>query len=152
MDCSSRRVVTGIPVAYRLFGAPSGWRIVISLPYSKPCDGWPSVACACHVARIRATPEEAAQLVTKLNALRDLTLDPEHEDVHMNVEARLGALGARLHTARSRNDQVALDLRLYVRAAIDNITAALTDLRTALADQESVVLPGTTHLQHATAK
>ena len=95
------------------------------------------------------TPAEAEQMVAGLDGLRDTTLDPEHEDVHMNIEAKLGAVGAKLHTARSRNDQVALDLRLYTRAAIDEIVAALQGLRAALASQPNTVLPGTTHLQHA---
>jgi argininosuccinate lyase len=79
------------------------------------------------------------------------------EDVHMNIEAaltkRIGAAGARLHTARSRNDQVALDLRLYVKAEIEEVTARLRSLqRTLLTLAEKnvdVVMPGYTHLQRA---
>src|SRR6266487_3964788 len=83
--------------------------------------------------------------------------DESLEDVHMNVEAaltkRIGAAGGKLHTARSRNDQVALDLRLYVKAEIAEISARLRSLQTALlnlADQHvEVVMPGYTHLQRA---
>src|SRR5512143_1449411 len=68
-----------------------------------------------------------------------LTLDPQLEDVHMNVEVRLteivGDAGARLHTARSRNDQVATDLRLYARAQAADLGGALTGLVGALVDQ-----------------
>jgi argininosuccinate lyase len=79
------------------------------------------------------------------------------EDVHMNIESRLkdliGAAAGRLHTARSRNDQVALDLRLYVRDQIDAIDAALAGLQLALAlkaeTHAATVMPGFTHLQPA---
>ena len=79
------------------------------------------------------------------------------EDIHMNVEARLaeliGPAAGRLHTARSRNDQVATDLRLWVRDAIDGLRADLKDLQSALIDRAEAhadtVMPGFTHLQSA---
>ncbi len=79
------------------------------------------------------------------------------EDVHTHIEARLieliGPAGGRLHTARSRNDQVATDLRLWVRDAIDAIDAGLAELQQALADKAlehaATVMPGFTHLQTA---
>ena len=79
------------------------------------------------------------------------------EDVHMNIEARLkdliGAPAGRLHTARSRNDQVALDFRLYVRDRIDELDAALKELQLALARKAeahaATIMPGFTHLQPA---
>jgi argininosuccinate lyase len=79
------------------------------------------------------------------------------EDVHMNVESRLkdvaGAAAGRLHTARSRNDQVATDFRLWVRDEIDALNAALRDLQIALARKAeahaATVMPGFTHLQPA---
>lgn len=79
------------------------------------------------------------------------------EDIHMNIEAeltrRIGAAGAKLHTARSRNDQVALDLRLYLRAECDVISGRLRDLQSALVDladrNRDIVIPGYTHLQRA---
>jgi argininosuccinate lyase len=81
----------------------------------------------------------------------------ELEDVHMNIESRLteliGSSGKKLHTGRSRNDQVATDIRLYLRAAIDNIAAELTRLQhgtVALAAANTdVIMPGFTHLQTA---
>jgi len=77
------------------------------------------------------------------------------EDIHMNIESeltkRIGAAGGKLHTARSRNDQVATDTRLYCRAQIDGITAAINDLQKTLvakAEQYAAsVMPGYTHLQ-----
>jgi argininosuccinate lyase len=79
------------------------------------------------------------------------------EDVHMNIEARLteiiGDAGKRLHTGRSRNDQVATDIRLYLRAAINSIQGQLRRLRAGLNDQAETyadtVMPGFTHLQVA---
>jgi argininosuccinate lyase len=77
------------------------------------------------------------------------------EDIHMNVEAeltrRIGAAGAKLHAARSRNDQVATDTRLYCRAAIDDLLEGMTGLQRALLDRAekyaATVIPGYTHLQ-----
>ncbi len=79
------------------------------------------------------------------------------EDVHLNIEKRLtelvGDAGKRLHTGRSRNDQVATDIRLYVRAAIDDVVGMLATLRGALVDlaerHADTILPGFTHLQVA---
>jgi argininosuccinate lyase len=79
------------------------------------------------------------------------------EDIHMNVESRLaeivGPNAGRLHTARSRNDQVALDFRLWIRDTIDQLDEQLRDLQTAMAqralDFAAAVMPGFTHLQSA---
>ena len=81
----------------------------------------------------------------------------DNEDIHMNVEAlltaRIGDAGKRLHTARSRNDQVALDFRMYVREQIPVITGQLLELETVLCKQakqyQTAVMPGYTHLQRA---
>lgn len=83
--------------------------------------------------------------------------DPALEDVHMNIEARLtnriGDAGKRLHTGRSRNDQVATDIRLYMRDAIDELNAVLIEFRRTLiglAEREAAtIFPGYTHLQSA---
>ena len=83
--------------------------------------------------------------------------DPALEDLHMNIERRLtdliGPAGARLHTGRSRNDQIALDMRLYTRQAIADAVAALRSVQGALAQlaerHAGVVMPGYTHLQRA---
>jgi len=87
----------------------------------------------------------------------ELAWDEALEDVHMNVEARLieeiGDAGRRLHTARSRNDQVATDLRLYTLAAAERLLGALDDVRRALVAQAKqhldTLMPGYTHLQRA---
>ena len=81
----------------------------------------------------------------------------DNEDIHMNVEAlltaRIGEAGKRLHTARSRNDQVALDFRMYVREQIPVITGEILGLMEVLCRQagkyQTAVMPGYTHLQRA---
>ncbi len=81
----------------------------------------------------------------------------KQEDVHMNIEARLteliGIAGKKLHTGRSRNDQVATDIRLYLRSEIDNIISMIHRLQTALLDlaerEADTIMPGFTHLQVA---
>ena len=107
--------------------------------------------------------EEAETLIEGLRGiLADLdsgalTFDPAAEDIHMFVEQvlteRLGDVGKKLHTARSRNDQVALDIRMYLREEIDAISASLKALATALTKQAEdnldVIMPGYTHLQRA---
>ena len=81
----------------------------------------------------------------------------ELEDIHMHIEstliAALGDEGARLHSARSRNDQVALDIRLYLRDELESIIGGIRSFQRALVDladaNKTVILPGFTHLQHA---
>lgn len=108
----------------------------------------------------------AAEVETLVAGLRDLrrdvesgeiAWDPALEDVHLNLEAalteRLGAVAGKLHTGRSRNDQVATDLRLWTRRAIDRLDRALLGFEEALVDlaerEGAAVLPGTTHTQPA---
>lgn len=107
--------------------------------------------------------EDLADILEGLQAIREdiesgkLEIDPNAEDIHTFVEgeltARVGAAGKRLHTARSRNDQVALDIRLYLRKACDDLHAQLTELISVLckkAEQYAdAVMPGYTHLQRA---
>ena len=107
--------------------------------------------------------EEAFQLIEGLGRIkRDLDsgnfeFHDSLEDIHMHIESRLlqdvGKVAQKLHTARSRNDQVALGTRMFLRDAVTRIIAGLTDLRTvliALADSHiDVVMPGYTHLQRA---
>ena len=86
-----------------------------------------------------------------------LTFDPDCEDIHMFVEQvltqRLGDVGKRLHTARSRNDQVALDIRMYLRCEIDEISGLVKDLIRAVTEKaetyKAAIMPGYTHLQRA---
>ena len=86
-----------------------------------------------------------------------LEFDFTCEDIHMFVEQvltqRLGDVGKKLHTARSRNDQVALDLRMYLRAEIDEVLALVRDVLDAILEQaesnKGVIMPGYTHLQRA---
>ena len=86
-----------------------------------------------------------------------LAIDMTCEDIHMFVEQvlteRLGDVGKRLHTARSRNDQVALDIRLYLRSEIDQISELTKALIAAVTDKaeqyKSAIMPGYTHLQRA---
>ena len=81
----------------------------------------------------------------------------ELEDIHMNIESalikKIGEIGGRLHTARSRNDQVALDIRLYLRAEAREMISLLKGLETVLADMAEkhlgIIMPGYTHLQRA---
>ena len=114
-------------------------------------------------ARGLISADDAAAIVDGLRRVEarlasgELTWDATLEDVHMNVEARLideiGDAGRRLHTARSRNDQVATDLRLYARAAAARLVHALDELRRALLVQArahvDTLMPGYTHLQRA---
>ncbi len=107
--------------------------------------------------------EDAAAIVKGLRGiLQDIengkiAFTTENEDIHMNIEAlltaRIGDAGKRLHTARSRNDQVALDFRMYVRKEISVILEQLLDLETVLCRQarkyQTAVMPGYTHLQRA---
>ena len=109
------------------------------------------------------TPGESAQIVEGLKGiLADvqsgaLPIDMTSEDVHTFVEAeltkRIGAAGKKLHTGRSRNDQVALDVRMYLAAEIDRVTALTEDLIAAFTEvaerHRHTVMPGYTHLQRA---
>jgi argininosuccinate lyase len=106
---------------------------------------------------------DAAEIIRGLEQVQSeidggvFTFSRALEDVHMNIESRLteivGEPARRLHTARSRNDQVAVDFRLYVRDAVDRIGAGLGTLQKALAEKAlahaSTIMPGFTHLQPA---
>ncbi|WP_407272689.1 argininosuccinate lyase [Radiobacillus sp. PE A8.2] len=104
-----------------------------------------------------ATISEGLQVVAKKIKAGEAVLSEENEDIHMNVEKLLideiGAVGGKLHTGRSRNDQVALDMRLYLREALVTISQLLVDVQQALYKQAQqnldTVLPGYTHLQRA---
>jgi argininosuccinate lyase len=109
------------------------------------------------------TPAAGEEIVAGLTEIRreieagEFEFDPALEDIHMAIEsrltARLGEVGKKLHTGRSRNDQVALDVRLYLAAEVEGLIADLTDLRLAgvrLAHlHRDTIMPGYTHLQRA---
>lgn len=128
------------------------------------CDILGSLAHASMLHKVGLlTKEELSSITDGLNSIRDdidsgnFAWSVELEDVHMNIEARLtdriGDAGKKLHTGRSRNDQVATDMRLYLRGAIDNIQQELLCARKALIDlaekEAETILPGFTHLQVA---
>jgi len=125
------------------------------------------LASKAHVAMLGATgiikPKEAEEITRGLDKIQaeieagTFTFSRALEDIHLNVESRLteliGPVAGKLHTARSRNDQVATDFRLYVRDEIGTIDGALRALQLALARQAlthaAAVMPGFTHLQTA---
>src|SRR5690606_35773104 len=109
------------------------------------------------------TEQEVSDIVDGLEAIREdiaagrVNWSLQLGDVHMNIESeltrRIGMTGKKLHTGRSRNDQVATDIRLYVRDEIDSIAAVLHRLQLALLDlaerEADTIMPGFTHLQTA---
>ncbi|MBK8753381.1 MAG: argininosuccinate lyase [Candidatus Competibacteraceae bacterium] len=130
--------------------------------YQQDING--SIAHARMLQRIGVlSPEDCAAIVGGLEQIRaeiergEFEWSVALEDVHMNIEARLteriGDAGKRLHTGRSRNDQVATDIRLYLRDAIDAILVELKRLQGGLADlalrEADTIMPGFTHLQVA---
>ena len=114
-----------------------------------------------HVGLI--SPEECHQIVRGLSEIRaeivagTFAFVLDREDIHMHIEAalidRIGDVGRKLHTARSRNDQVATDVKLWTRDALDRIDVRLKALQTALVNaagrHEGLILPGYTHMQRA---
>jgi argininosuccinate lyase len=119
--------------------------------------------CSMLVAQGILSAADGAAIIGGLDTIEteiaagDFTFDAGLEDIHMNVEARLIALigeaGGRLHTGRSRNDQVATDIRLWLRDVIDGFDSDFQALQAALIDQAEAhtvtVMPGFTHLQSA---
>ncbi|XOV86257.1 MAG: argininosuccinate lyase [Pseudomonadota bacterium] len=141
------------------FTASVGFDIALAL---HDIDG--SIAHATMLASVGVlTDDEARQIETGLREIRDdivaqrFTWSVALEDVHMNIERalteKIGEVGKKLHTGRSRNDQVATDVRLYLREQIDNILVQCTRLGDGLltlAEQEAdTIMPGFTHLQVA---
>jgi argininosuccinate lyase len=127
-----------------------------------PYDIQGSIAHARMLAKCRIIPARDAQRIIKgLEAiLRDLSRGkrlPAEEDIHYAIERelirRIGPVGGKLHTARSRNDQIALDLRLYMRDQVDQIIGEIVRLQKAIVyvaeSNIDVIMPGFTHVQHA---
>jgi len=141
--------------------------INVSIDFDKRL--WPQdiAGSLAHVAMLEhcgiVSDADAAKIrdgLTRIKAeieVGDFVFSRKLEDIHMNVESRLaeliGPAAGRLHTARSRNDQVATDFRLYIRDAIDRLDTQLADLQVALAtkalEEAATVMPGFTHLQSA---
>lgn len=118
-----------------------------------------AMLAACHII----TENESLQIIDGLQTVLDdiesgkLTIDENAEDIHMFVEAeltsRIGDVGKKLHTARSRNDQVALDLRLYLRDECEELLNLLYSIIETVVkkaeENATVIMPGYTHLQRA---
>jgi argininosuccinate lyase len=136
---------------------PFDWRLY-------PYDIASSIAHAKMLAKQGIISTKEAEIITEgLVSIREeieqgkFQFKPELEDIHMNIEARLiekvGEVGGKLHTARSRNDQVALDLRLLAKEAISKTLIKLREFQQALISlaeaNKGVVIPGYTHLQPA---
>ena len=138
-----------------------------SIPFDKRLWRQDVAGSRAHAAMLGAqgivSPEDAATIVAGLDqveahyAAHGVAEDMVLEDIHMQSEARLadaiGPVAGRLHTARSRNDQVATDFRLWVRDAIDAVEAGLVQFQQALLaraeEHAASVMPGFTHLQSA---
>ncbi|MCS6776815.1 MAG: argininosuccinate lyase [Chloroherpetonaceae bacterium] len=142
-------------------------RLNNSLPFDRRLWRQDIEGSIAHATMLGATgilsPQEADQIVAGLQTLRadleagQVELPEDAEDVHAAVESllreRIGPIAGKLHTARSRNDQVATDVRLYLRAECDALVAEIRQLQETLLDVAAqhfeTVMPGYTHLQHA---
>ena len=153
----------------RFAGGPAAVmeRINASIGFDRKLHAQDIAASKAHCAMLAATGiisrADADAILAGLDqisgeiAAGNFTIDPALEDIHMHVESRLariiGDAAGRLHTARSRNDQVATDFRLWVRDAIDNLDGDLGDLQRALLaraeEHAATLMPGFTHLQVA---
>ncbi len=153
----------------RFAGGPAAImeRINASIGFDRKLYAQDIAASKAHCAMLAATgiisQADADAILAGLDQIRGeieaggFTFDPALEDIHMHVESRLariiGDAAGRLHTARSRNDQVATDFRLWVRDAIDNLDGALGDLQKVLLaraeEHADTLMPGFTHLQVA---
>jgi argininosuccinate lyase len=138
-----------------------------SIPFDKKLWRQDIRASLAHVAMLAETgivePEDATQIIQGLNQIaqefeaKGIAENLDLEDIHMHVEARLaeiiGPVAGRLHTARSRNDQVATDFKLWVRDAMDMVDDALEALQSVLItraeEHAETIMPGFTHLQSA---
>ncbi|MDD2252400.1 MAG: lyase family protein, partial [Dehalococcoidales bacterium] len=152
------------------FNKPAGKKVIeytTSLPFDcrlYPQDIRGSIAHARMLAKQGIiSNSEGHSIEEGLIAIREeldsgkFVFKPELEDIHMAIESRLfeikGDVAGKLHTGRSRNDQIALDMRLFSKDCIRAIIEAICNLEHAIVDQADanieVILPGCTHLQHA---
>ena len=138
-----------------------------SISYDKRLYKHDIAGSMAHAAMLGAAgiiPKESADAICrKLAVLKrriaegKMEFKVELEDIHMHIETALtealGPEGARVHTARSRNDQIALDIRLYLRDEIDDLTKEIRALQAALVkkadEHKRTIMPGFTHMQHA---
>ncbi|MFC2045688.1 argininosuccinate lyase [Chloroflexota bacterium] len=139
----------------------------VSIPFDWQLYSYDIVGSIAHAGMLAnqgiISDEDAETIINGLTAIceeierGEFQFKPELEDIHINIEARLiekvGEVGGKLHTARSRNDQVALDLRLYTKEAISRSLTGLKEFQQSLIQlaeaNKQVVLPGYTHLQRA---
>jgi argininosuccinate lyase len=153
----------------RFAGGPAAImeRINASIGFDRKLYAQDIAASKAHCAMLAATGiiarADADAILAGLDQIKgeieagNFAIDPALEDIHMHVESRLaqiiGDAAGRLHTARSRNDQVATDFRLWVRDTIDNLDGALLDLQKVLLaraeEHAATLMPGFTHLQVA---
>lgn len=142
-------------------------RFGASLPVDKNLYAQDIAGSIAHAHMLAAqgiiSDDDARQIEEGLNGIKadieagNFNFDINDEDIHMSIESeltrRIGDAGKRLHTGRSRNDQVATDTRLFAKHCTDELVAANTELRKALIKQAEenidVILPGYTHMQHA---
>jgi argininosuccinate lyase len=130
--------------------------------YSYDIEG--SIAHAAMLAKQKIIAKaEADKIITALKAIKadiqqgKIVFEQSDEDIHMAIEkeltGRIGNVGGKLHTGRSRNDQIVLDVRLFLRAEIDNVLLRLTDLQNQLVrsakSEIKTIMPGYTHMQKA---
>ena len=148
-------------------GSKSVAAFTASIPFDRRLYGQDIAGSIAHAKMLSRqgiiTEKEAELIIMGLISIREeiekgeFPFRTELEDIHMNIEARLfdkiGEVAGKLHTARSRNDQVALDLRLYAKEAISQSIKALVGFQQALLDlaeaNKDAVMPGYTHLQRA---
>lgn len=142
-------------------------RFVASIPFDQRLYKQDIAGSIAHVKMLAKQgiikQENAELIISGLTLIRDeieqgkFEFKPELEDIHMNIESRLfekiGEVAGQLHTARSRNDQIALDMRLFVKEAIDHTVNKIKHFQEVLLDiaetNKDAVMPGYTHLQQA---
>jgi len=142
-------------------------RYTVSVPFDRRLYRQDIAGSIAHVRMLARqgiiTDSDARTIVQGLASIREeiergeFEFRDEYEDIHMNIEGRLaemvGDVGAKLHTARSRNDQVATDMRLFVKETVEETIAAVKSLQRSLLDvaeeNKRLAIPGSTHLQRA---
>ncbi|EMG26759.1 argininosuccinate lyase [Listeria fleischmannii] len=138
-----------------------------SIPFDQKLASDDITGSLAHVKMLSKTgivsEQDAATIISGLETLQaklqkgELSFTIQNEDIHLNIEKLLhdeiGAVAGKLHTARSRNDQVATDMHLYLKRAVKDILKALKDLKLVLIQKAEehveTIMPGYTHLQHA---